>query len=389
MFGFSLTFARIGGAPIRAHVSLLLVFFIFVSPALDFSDPGGISGGRPKLIVWSLLLAAAFLTTILLHELGHVFQARREGMEVQGVTLWALGGVAHLSGGTPSAGRDFRVAAAGPAVTALLAAAFHAVSLLGPAGGGSTGGGRAVAAIDLLGRTQIWLLVFNLIPAYPLDGGRMFLALLWRLRDNLTSASRTAAAVGKGFGGMLMAVGALGLLSPRLLSALPSAFRINSVAGVLVGYFIFSANRSAVELLQAGSSGAAGQTERRGLVVADFMNRDFVIAEPQMTVENLLRALSHLSVRPIALVIDDGRPLGMVSKQAAEKVPLGERESKRLVEVMVARGDIRTVNATDPLAAARRALEDGPETAVVLHNDVVVGLVSVSDVAHAMVLEKS
>lgn len=385
MTGASFTFARIYGAPVRAHVSLLLVLFVFLAPAFSEDQPGRVGLTRAGLVLWSTATAFAFFGSILLHELGHVLQARRERMEIHGVTLWALGGVAHLSGGAPSPGQEFRVAAAGPAVTAVLAVLLNALPALAHQPPGRAGAGTALGVAEMVGRAQIFLLGFNLIPAFPLDGGRMFLGVAWRLRDNLTYAIKAVSAVGKAFGGILLLVSAIGYLSPQLTSLLPAAFRINGLAGLFLGWLIYDANRSPSNLIPA----AGGAKRGRGLVVADFVNRNFVIAEPEMTVAALLRALEHLHIRPIALVIKDGRPLGMISRRDAEQVREDERESKPIHEVMVAKDDIRTVKATDPLSAARRVLEDGPETAVVLKDDVVVGLVSVSDIAHAMVYEQS
>lgn len=383
MDGLSLTIGRVRGVPIKAHFSLLLIFVAFVSPVISVRSPERFGFSRQQLVGWAILTAVVFVLTILLHELGHVFAARREGMEVHGVTLWALGGLAMLSGGTPSPGRDFRVAAAGPAVTALLAAGLTLVARLTPEATGLGAGGPVLAIVDIVGRAQVFLLAFNLIPAYPLDGGRIFLAGLWRLRNNLTSASKTASAVGKGFGAVLIALGVLGLASRQLMALLPAAFQINSLTALVLGYFIFSANRSPMALVPPAGRGRPGGD---GLVVADFMNRDFVVAGPDMTIRALLEALRKVQVRPTALVIEDGRPLGMITRQRAEQVPEIDRDTKTIADVMVAKDELRTVDAMDPLSSARRVLEDGPETAVVLNDDVVVGLVSVSDVAHAMVL---
>lgn len=341
------------------------------------------------LVLWAAVTAFAYLGSILLHELGHVLQARREGMEIHGVTLWALGGVTFCSGGTPTAGREFRVAAAGPGVTAVLAAVLGVVSALVP--GGSRAGlvRPGLEVVDIVGQAQIYLLAFNLIPAYPLDGGRILFAALWRLRNNLTAATKTASAVGKGFGAFLLAVGAAGLLAPRLAAALPAVLQSGGLASLVIGYFIFRANRAPAALLPSGSGRQSKRQKGSGLRVSDFMNREFVIAEPKMTVADLLQALRRLQIRPIALIIEDGRPLGMISKSNAEQVPEFERDTRRIAEVMVAKERIKTMQATDPLSVARQALRDGPETAVVLDGDLVVGLVSVSDLAHAMVLEQS
>jgi len=374
----SFTFARIRGIPIRAHVTLLLVAFLFLQPSFTARAHKG------TIALVGLAMAVLFVGSILLHELGHAYQASREGMRTEAITLWALGGMAFIERDELKPGPEFRVAVAGPVVTGLLALLF---GLLGASGDRLGLSPLVRRVLYNSGSTQQILLVFNLIPAFPLDGGRMLMAAIWKVTGNLTTASRVSSAIGKGFGVVLMAIGVVGLLSRQLADLLPAALRVDSFFAILIGFFFYNSNRGAPLAFQLSAAEGTGAPPRAGPRVADYMVKDFVVAAPDMTVAHLLEALSKVQIRPIALVLQDGAPVGMISRYAAEKVAEQEREARLVSGVMTKKDEIRVLQASDTLAQARRALESGPETAVVLQNDVVVGLLSVSDVARAMVAE--
>src|ERR671918_1140621 len=159
------TIGRFGGVEVRLHWSLLAVFALIVWSLAEgvFPDQNpGLSDGT--YLAMAIVAASFFFASVLLHELGHAFQARREGMEIDGITLWLFGGVARFKGMFPSAGAELRIAIAGPAVSLALGflfVAFAAIMSLPEAVDG-------VAA--WLGFINLILLVFNLLPALPLDG---------------------------------------------------------------------------------------------------------------------------------------------------------------------------------------------------------------------------
>lgn len=153
--------------------------------------------------------ALLFFACIALHELGHAFQAESEGMRIEDITLWLFGGVARFQGMFPSAAAEFRIAAAGPVVSIVLGAAFAALRLLL----GSTPGTVELAGIsDYLSKINLLLALFNLIPALPLDGGRILRAWIWKQSGSFYTATRLASGAGRGFGYALIAVGAFGLV---------------------------------------------------------------------------------------------------------------------------------------------------------------------------------
>ncbi|MGH2772055.1 MAG: site-2 protease family protein [Actinomycetota bacterium] len=370
MGGF--TIARVKGIPVRIDLSLILIgFFFFVLPATR--APSSIRTGA---IVESVLLMVAVFGTIFLHELGHAFVAMREKMHIHNITLWALGGFATISGGRPTPGPHFRVAVGGPVVTAVLAVVLPVVARV--LFDGDITPPDPASVLAQTGSLQLWLLAFNLIPAYPLDGGRMFHTALWAYKGNLTWASNIAGAVGKAFGMALVGLAVISFL--RLDFALPAFLQIDPLFAVLLGFMIYSgAKNPPVMPMMHPPDGA---------VVGDFMVRDFVVCEPGMKISDLLDSFRRVTARPTALVLTDGAPVGMITKSVALDVAEDARETTSVSQVMIPKEQIRTVDADEPVSKAREAIEHGADTAVVLHNDVVVGLVSVSDVARAIVLEE-
>ena len=195
---------RVAGIPIAISWTWLFVFGLFVwslaTSVFPSSNPGL---ARAAYVVMAFAAALTFFGSLLLHELGHAIQARRDGVQIEEITLWILGGVARFSGSFPSAGAEFRIAVAGPAVTAVLTVAFAVIAAL-------THFAPAVDGVfSWLGYINLLLLVFNLLPALPLDGGRMFRSALWWTKGDLAWATRIAATTATVIGVLMMAAGLL------------------------------------------------------------------------------------------------------------------------------------------------------------------------------------
>jgi Zn-dependent protease len=221
-----ISLGRIAGVEVGMTWTFLLILGLFVlslaSGVFPSTNPGL---GTGTYIAMGVVAAVLFFGSILLHEVAHAVQARREGMEISGITLWLLGGVAEFHGMFRSAGAEFRVAAAGPLVTLVIGVTLVVL-------------GRAVAlpsAVDgvvvWLGLTNLLVLGFNLLPAFPLDGGRIFRSALWRLRGDLGWATRVAGGVGRVLGALMIAFGLVGFL----------AYGPGGLWLALIGWFVMSA----------------------------------------------------------------------------------------------------------------------------------------------------
>lgn len=218
---------RIAGIPVDVNWTWVIVFALIdwtlAAPVFPSTNPGLTEGTYATM---GTVAALAYFGGLLMHELGHALQARREGVGIDGITLWLFGGVARMRGFFASAGAELRIALAGPAVTAALAAAFVAlarVSHFGPAPDG---------VLAWLGYMNIVLLLFNLVPALPLDGGRVLRASLWWLRGNFEWATLVAARVSRALSVAMMGAGVVLLFAGG---------GIGGVWLVVIGWFVLGA----------------------------------------------------------------------------------------------------------------------------------------------------
>src|SRR5918992_4812429 len=178
----SISLGRIAGIKVGINASVLVIIAILVFGLATGMLPDGYPGRSTAAYVAAAIVAAVlFLASLLAHELAHSLVARRNGIEVESIVLWLLGGVAQLRGEAKTPGADFRIAVVGPLTSVGLAIVF------GVAAGGLIqlgAGGLATGVLTYLAATNAMLAIFNLIPAAPLDGGRVLRAALWRWRGN-------------------------------------------------------------------------------------------------------------------------------------------------------------------------------------------------------------
>ncbi len=247
----SFTLVRVRGIPIGVHWNWLLVFAIVVwslATALFPATYPGLDG--TTYLVMAVVAGAIFFGSILLHELGHAIRAQREGLKIEGITLWLLGGVSHLGELPQTPGAEFRVAIWGPSVSAALALAFGALAFVGD----QTGFPSAIqGVVDYLARVNGLVFVFNLIPALPLDGGRVLRAWLWRRTGSFVAATRSAARAGSAFGFVLVAIGLVELFTPTGGAGLGGLWL------VFLGWFLIQAAQGEGQLADAALLSRLGQ----------------------------------------------------------------------------------------------------------------------------------
>jgi Zn-dependent protease len=262
--GGSIQLLRISGIRIGASPSWFIVLFLVIYfLAGYFQDTLG--GSQTEGFVVAVCSALLFFGSLILHELGHALVARRNGIEIDGIDLWLLGGLARFRQDTRTPGQEFAVAAAGPAVSLVLAVAFGLLSL---AVAGSDDAvdvallrngvnvSAPLALLVFLAEMNTWLFLFNLLPAFPLDGGRIARAVVWRVTGNRNRATRISAAIGQFAGYALIAFG---------LWRAVDGEGIGGLWWSLIGWFIASAARNAVV--------STAFTERlEGITVADVMD---------------------------------------------------------------------------------------------------------------------
>ena len=323
-----LTLLRIRGIRIGVDYSWFLILFLFIIWLSSYyRDVLNAGQADVEPYLFALASALAFFGSILLHELGHAVAATRSGIRITEITLWLFGGVARMSRDTDSPGTEFKVAAAGPLVTLLIAAVL---SFVGVAAAGAHDYWRALVLNDIgesaglaflgwLASINVLVLIFNLIPAFPLDGGRIARAIAWRVTGDRNRATRFAAAVGQGFSYLFIALGALLLVGG-----------IDVVLGIwlaLIGFILGQSARGYVVQSEFSSRIA-------GISVADVMDREPVAIPEGASVE---RALDEYFLRyrwPWFPVVDAGdRFRGLLVREAADAVPEPSRAEQRVGDV--------------------------------------------------------
>jgi Zn-dependent protease len=361
----NLTLGRLGGVQIRIHWSWLVVFALIVWSLAETVFPSQ----NPELsdsvhLAMAVAAALLFFASVLLHELGHAWQARRDGLEIDGITLWLFGGVAQFKGAFPNPGAEFRIAVAGPLVTVVLSGGFALLALAG-----------LPSAVDgvaaWLGYINLTLLVFNLIPALPLDGGRVLRAALWRARGDLGWATRVAADVGMGFGYLFIALGVLMFIVEGSFSGAWLAF---------IGWF----------LLQAATAEAryvATEQALAGLHVRDLMVRNPVVVDPDITVGRFMDEVASSRRFTTYPVVDrGGRPIGLLAFSSVAAVPRSEWDMRRVRDTMIALDQVpllaESTSAVDALADL--SLRPGQNRGLVVNNGDLDGLLSITDLARAL-----
>jgi Zn-dependent protease/CBS domain-containing protein len=360
----SIPLGRIAGIRIGINWSWLIVFGLIAWSLASGVFPAENKGlSDTTYAVMGVVAALAFFASLLLHELGHALVARREGMEIDGITLWLFGGVARFRGMFPSAGAEFRIAIAGPLVTLALGLFFLLAGL-------AAGLPNALhGVIAWLGYMNLVLLAFNMLPALPLDGGRVLRSLLWRARGDFAWATTVAATIGRGFGFALIGLGLLLFIFQGAFSGAWLAF---------VGWF----------LLQAATAEARYLATRQALGhlrVGDLMIRDPATVRPDLTLGEFMDKVVWAKRYTSYPVTDNGHVLGLLPFRRVAEVPRAEWESHLVRERMLPATEVpRFSSDTEVIDALTELSESGLGRALVVEDDLLVGLLSITDIAHAL-----
>jgi Zn-dependent protease len=310
--GSSLRLATLFGIRVGVNASWFLVLFLFIYWLQDsFAD---ILDDDSLGFVTAVAAALGFFGSILLHELGHAVAARREGIAVSGIDLFFFGGVMKMSRDTTAPGQEFRVAVAGPLVTLaiVIVGGLVSIALLGWSGfsdAATLEGSAPSDAFELwlafLVSMNVLLLLFNLVPAFPLDGGRIARAAAWRLTGDRGRATRFSAYLGQGFAGLLILYGVYQLLG--------ADDTVGGLWAIVLGWLLGSSARAAIA--------QSAFTERlAGVTVADIMDADPVAIPADLPAT---RAWEEYFLRYqgwpwFAIVEPDGRYAGLAHRAAVE-----------------------------------------------------------------------
>jgi Zn-dependent protease len=340
------TLFRVRGIRIAVDFSWFIVLFLIIFWLSGFyRDVLNAEDGDTAPYALAVASAALFFASILLHELGHAFVAARHGIEVSSITLWMFGGVARLEKDSDTPGTEFKVAVAGPVVTAAIVV-ICAVIGLALAGGDEvrhaaltqqdTQTSGIAAMVVWLGSINLLVLIFNLVPAFPLDGGRMARAIAWWRTGSRTTGTRFAATLGEWFGLFLILAG-IGYFLVYLGDF------ISGVWLAFVGFFLRGAARSAIAQTEVSS-------RIEGVSVADVMDPDPVAIPEEASIEQALDEYFLRYRSPWFPVVDAGKHvIGLVDRPTADNVPAVERTSASVRDVLARDSGSLTVQEDAPL----------------------------------------
>ena len=362
----SFELGRIAGIRIGINWSWLVIFALItwsLAVAVFPARSPGLSDGT--YLAMALVAAVIMFASLIAHELGHAVQARREGMEIEGITLWLFGGVARFKGMFPSAGAEFRIAIAGPLVSLALGIAFVLVA----------------AALDLrpevegvvawLGYINLLLLVFNMLPALPLDGGRVLRSALWGVKRDFATATRIAAGIGRGFGFAFIAGGIALAMFADTVSGIWFAF---------IGWFLLVAAGSEARYL-------AVRDAFDGLRVRDLMVADPATVDAGVSIGRFMDDVVWSRRHTTYPVVDGGVAVGLLPFRRVAEVPRAEWDDHPVSERMLPRSEVPVLSPDDKLVDALVELSDGIGRGLVLDEDNrLVGFLSITDLVRALEL---
>jgi Zn-dependent protease len=356
----TISLGRIAGIPIYVDSSWFLVFGLVTWTLAAGYYPAEFKGW-PAWEYWTMgaVTAILFFVSVLLHELSHSLVARRFGTAVQSITLFIFGGVSRLGSGTATASREFLIAAAGPFASLLLAGVFRLLEA--PLAGAAP----ALALVQYLAYINLVLGLFNLVPGFPLDGGRVFKAAVWGLTRDARRATRVAGTVGRVIGYTFILLGVWQIMSGNLVNGIWISF---------IGWFLESAATSEMQ-------GQMVLELLGGHTVREAMRPDYVSVPADRTLQELVddHVLAH--GRRSFLVVRDGRVEGLLTLHGITARPRDTWLAVRAADVMIPRAEMRTAR---PDADLRDVLEhmdrNGVNQLPVMEADRAVGMLSREDI---------
>jgi len=364
MFGRSVKLFTIFGFEVSINISwAFLAILIAVSLAQGFFP--ATYKGWPAATYWGMAAAGVVgvFFSIVLHELSHSLAARAMGMEMKGITLFLFGGIAHMQQEPSSAKGELIMAIAGPIISLVLAGILLGiVSLLSAPEESAT---PTLAVLQYLGWLNLILAIFNMIPAFPLDGGRALRAILWSIKDDLRWATKWASRAGGLFGLILIAGG--------ILNALSGAF-VQGLWWVLIGMFIRAAAHGGYQQMEMARLMRGVRAEDVMLACPDAISKD-------MTVQDLVDERVYEFQQTEFPVCDDGNLIGSVGVRQIKEVPRSDWPNTRVGDIMVPAEEAQTISPDDDaLDAVRRLQTEDIQALIVAKDRKPLGVLSRADV---------
>jgi Zn-dependent protease len=363
MFGKRVTLFKLLGFAVHVDLSWIILALLVTWSLAAGVFPHALPGLSPAAY-WGMGVAGAagLFLSIIFHELFHSLVARRFGLPMKGITLFIFGGVAEMDEEPPGPKAEFFMAVVGPLSSVALAAVFYLTAGIVGAAGETV---PVAAVLGYLATINMVLAIFNLLPAFPLDGGRMLRSLLWRWKNNLRWATRVASRIGSWFGLAIIFFGIVNVIIGNF---------VGGIWQFMIGMFL----RTAAEM---SYQQVVVRRALEGATVAQFMNRDPVTAPSSLTVRELVEDLVYQYHHKMFPVTDGGRVLGCITTRRVKEIPRAEWDRKTVGDI----ADKCSVgNTIGPGADALKALalmnRTGNSRLMVMDGDRLVGVISLKDI---------
>lgn len=357
---------RIAGIDIRIHWSWFAIFFLLIWWLAE-----GFYGREYKdwstAEAWTAAVISAFLffSSVLVHELSHSLVAKRLGLPVTSITLFIFGGVSSLGAEPASAGDEFKVAIVGPGTSFALGALFGLIALIAFLSG--AGDSQVGAIAQYLAIINVAVGIFNMLPGFPLDGGRVLRSALWAKADNLIKATRWATMGSRAISFGLIALGALIALTVE-------GGVISGVWLIVIGWFLRNAAESSYQQL-------ALRNALEGIKVREMVNRTFHAAPPDITLTQLVNEYMLFHSQRAVPIVAGEELLGLVSMSDLKRVPPEEWPATSAFRVMTPREKLFVVHPQEDLGRALEIMAGNDVHQVpVMEGRVFLGFVTRADV---------
>jgi Zn-dependent protease/predicted transcriptional regulator len=360
MFGTSWRVGRIAGIEVRVDsswvvIALLITYSMYLRTSELYPELEG--GGAVGI---GALATVLFFGSVLVHELAHALVAQARGIRVQDITLFLFGGATRARVDSRGPADEFLIALVGPLTSGLLAGLFGIAAGLG----GEVVSAPLAGTLGYLAWTNLVLAGFNLVPGFPLDGGRLLRAAIWQATGSLGRATRVAAAAGQGVGWLLVAAGVAWLLAGDLAGGIWFAF---------IGWFLVQAARSSYQELQL-------RDLLRGVEAEDVMAADLVRIGPELSLQEAVDDYFMRYDHGAFPVQEQGQTIGLLTLRGVRRVPREQWPTRRVRAHMVPLGDQVVVAPHARMDRVLDKLQDGDAGRVlVLQDGEVVGIITPSD----------
>src|ERR671914_1229406 len=360
VFGTSWRVGRIAGIEVRVDsswvvIALLITYSMYLRLSSLYPELSG--GGAVGLAILSAVL---FFCSVLVHELAHALVAQARGIRVQDITLFLFGGATRAKVDSRGPGDEFLIALVGPLTSGLLAALFGIVASLG----GDVLSAPLAGTLGYLAWTNLLLAGFNLVPGFPLDGGRLLRSAIWRATGSLARATRIASLAGQGVGWLLVAAGVAWLLAGDLAGGIWFAF---------IGWFLVQAARASSHDLQLQQLLGSVEAE-------DVMAANLVRIPPEVSLQDAVDDYFMRYDHSAFPVEEHGRTIGLLTLRGVRRVPRDQWPTRRVREHMVPLGDQVVVAPDARMDGVVGKLQDGQANRVLVVEDgEVVGIITPTD----------